>query len=447
VNLKLKFEIFQISFKKLIYSRRKNVIGRVFFVHPLDIDRFYLRQILLYKKGATSFEDLRKINNIQYDSYKDAAVALGIAEDDKEWIECLQEITSKSTNPKMLRELFVMIMLHCAPTNPAELWHKFKDFMCEDILYEFRQAKNDPNLQCDGNIHNIGLSYLDNILNKNGKKLQDIQGMPNYSVDEEFQDIFNQSSLVLEELNYNTNKMIEELNADLPKLNVDQKLIFDSIIKRVTKNQIGNNVFFIDGPGGTGKTFVYKTILNKLRSESKIALAVASSGIAALLLPGGRTAHSRLKIPFCLSEISTCNIKLQSQEAQLLKKAKLILWDECPMMSKQAFEALDRSLRDIMSQVNPNFKTIPFGNKIILFGGDFRQILPVVKKGSESDIVNASFNRSYLWKNINIFKLKTNMRVQRLITDNNSTEATEAQEFSNYLLSIGEGREKTFEFK
>ena len=47
-------------------------------------------------------------------------------------------------------------------------------------------------------------------------------------------------------------------------------------------------VFFIDGPGGTGKTFLYNTLMSKVRSQSKIALGLASSGIAALLLPGGR---------------------------------------------------------------------------------------------------------------------------------------------------------------
>ena len=47
--------------------------------------------------------------------------------------------------------------------------------------------------------------------------------------------------------------------------------------------------------------------------------------------------------------------------------ATLILWDECPMMHSHAFEALDRSLRDIMGQVNPISKDMPFGGKIIVY--------------------------------------------------------------------------------
>ena len=84
-------------------------------------------------------------------------------------------------------------------------------------------------------------------------------------------------------------------------------------------------MFFIDGPGGTGKTYLYNTLLSTVRRNGDIALAVASSGIAALLLVGGRTAHSRLKIPIKLDELAVCNIKKNSNLSELLKITKLIL--------------------------------------------------------------------------------------------------------------------------
>ena len=64
----------------------------------------------------------------------------------------------------------------------------------------------------------------------------------------------------------------------------------------------------MDSPGGSGKTFLYSAILDKIRSTGHIALAVATSGIAALLLDGGCTAHSLFQIPFELHEDSVCNI-------------------------------------------------------------------------------------------------------------------------------------------
>lgn len=62
--------------------------------------------------------------------------------------------------------------------------------------------------------------------------------------------------------------------------------------------------FFVSGHGGTGKTFLWNVIISKIRSADKIVLAIASSGVASLLLPKGRTAHSRFKIPVDINENS-----------------------------------------------------------------------------------------------------------------------------------------------
>lgn len=73
-------------------------------------------------------------------------------------------------------------------------------------------------------------------------------------------------------------------------------------------------IIFLDAPGGTGKTFLLNFILAQIRSESNVALAVASSGIGATLLDGGRTAHSALKLPLSYShnDMPTCNISKRS---------------------------------------------------------------------------------------------------------------------------------------
>jgi hypothetical protein len=110
-------------------------------------------------------------------------------------------------------------------------------------------------------------------------------------------------------------------------------------------------------------------------------LAVASSGIASLLLPGGRTAHSRFKIPIDLHDESTCNITQQMKVAKLVHKVDLIIWDEVLMMHRRAFEAVDRTLHDLMqlddAQANEKF----FGGKTVVLGEGFRQILPIIPKG------------------------------------------------------------------
>lgn len=142
-------------------------------------------------------------------------------------------------------------------------------------------------------------------------------------------------------------------------------------------------------------------------------------------MPGGRTSHSRFKIPIDGNESSVCNIPKQSGTAELLRLAKLIIWDEAPMAKRWAIEALDRSLRDIMSN------DVLFGGKVIVFGGDFRQVLPVVPRGTRVETVNASLVMSYLWPKMQKLKLSKNMRAQH------------DSMFSDFLLRVGNGDEPT----
>jgi len=115
--------------------------------------------------------------------------------------------------------------------------------------------------------------------------------------------------------------------------------------------------------------------LCKLRYENKIALAVATSGIAASLLDGGKTVHSTFKVPLKVDADSTCGIKVNSELGELIRSAELFIWDEAVMAHKHIFSTVDRTFRDLN-----NSKQF-FGNKVMVFGGDFRQILPVVPKG------------------------------------------------------------------
>lgn len=101
-------------------------------------------------------------------------------------------------------------------------------------------------------------------------------------------------------------------------------------------------------------------------------LTVASSGVASLLLPGGRTAHSRFKIPCDLDESSVCDIKRGTMLAELVQQTSLIIWDEALMTNRRAFEAVDRTLRDTEAAHTPAAAALPFGGKVVVLGGDSR---------------------------------------------------------------------------
>uniref|UniRef100_A0A0D3DTE4 ATP-dependent DNA helicase n=1 Tax=Brassica oleracea var. oleracea TaxID=109376 RepID=A0A0D3DTE4_BRAOL len=148
--------------------------------------------------------------------------------------------------------------------------------------------------------------------------------------------------LILDERNYSPELLLQTLDQDCRKMTDEQKKVYDEILSAVDDG-IGG-MFFLDGFGGTGKIFLWKLLSETIRSRGDIVLNVASSGIASLLLQGGRTAHSRFGIPLNPDEFSSCTISHGSDQANLVKESSLIIWDEAPMMSKFCFEALDRSL-------------------------------------------------------------------------------------------------------
>ena len=121
----------------------------------------------------------------------------------------------------------------------------------------------------------------------------------------------------------------------------EQKGIYDQTMHSVD-NQAGE-IFFLDAPGSTGKMFLIILLLASIQSKNDIALTLASSGIATMLLSGERTAHSTLKLPLNmqLKETPMCNISKLSEMGKVLQQCKLIVWDKCTMAHKKPLEALE----------------------------------------------------------------------------------------------------------
>ena len=168
---------------------------------------------------------------------------------------------------------------------------------------------------------------------------------------------------------------------------------------------------------------MYSVLCHHYRSHEKIVLCVASSGIASLLLPGGSTSHSRLRIPLNLHESSQCNINKNSELGDLLHKVTLLIWDEVPMQHRFCFEVVDRMLQDIRSN-NRLFGGLP-----VIMGGDFAQILSVVRRDTRATIVGACIQRSYIWPRLSLLFLRQNMRF--LHNENNREFATWLQDLSH----------------
>jgi len=220
-----------------------------------------------------------------------------------------------------------------------------------------------------------------------------------------------------EQAKYNVTRQVQQLARYIPLLNQHQRSIYDNVIDAIHDPKLVDKTFFVDGLGGAGKTFLYGCLLSKVRSIGDITLSMASSSIAALLLEGSCTAHSRFKIPIAgLCGSSTCYVPLNNPQAALIQVARFIVWDEAPMAHKHVFEVVNRTLQHVLGAVDPALKDILFGGKVVVMGGDFRQLLPMVPWGMKGQIMDANLKRSaILWHNVKVRHLHENMRVQRLL--------------------------------
>ncbi|GJV77693.1 ATP-dependent DNA helicase PIF1 [Tanacetum coccineum] len=277
-------------------------------------------------RGRTSHEDIRTVNGILYPSYKEACYALGLLDDDKEYVEAIEE-ASKWASAASLRSLFVWMLLSNTLSKPDFVWTVTWKYLSDDVLYKQRIILKKPDLQLEPEV------------------------------------VKNLALLIHDELAYDKDLLKVEHDKLLKCLTDEQKTVYESVMSAV-KWVMEACFFYMD----------------------------------------------------------------------------MVELDEAPMIHKHCFEALDRTLRDILRLSDPSNEEKLFGGKVVVFGGDFRQILPVIPKGSRHDIVNASLNSSYLWDHCRVLKLTVNMRLQ---VGSLNSDLDEIKEFGEWILKIGNGTEST----
>ncbi|GMF18653.1 unnamed protein product [Phytophthora fragariaefolia] len=331
--------------------------------------------------------------------------------------------------PYQLRQLFTTILVYSQVVEVRQLWERFYDEFSQDFAHRYRvllgQEKEDM-------IKFKPLKSLNDLLHISGDAVADFDLPQLHDFPALVLDSLMRNNLIRRELEGYDQNPLQAIIDQEDQLNEGQRAIFDEIIQAANDPDQDNKLFFIDGPGGTAKSTLVRHILAKVRLAGKIAIPVASNGIASLLLMGGRTAHSTFKIPLKLTNKSTCAIYKQSHLKRLIQGASLVIWDEAPMPHRHAFEAVDRTLRDIMDNDQE-----PFEGKVFVLSGDFRQILPVIVRGTPAETIDARLKSSTLWEHFKQLHLTENMRVRS--AGNNSTVA-ELAAFSKFLLQVREGR-------
>ena len=238
--------------------------------------------LLYHVGGPTCWEDLRTVNGEVCETFQEACIKLGLFEDDSEIEKCLTEAATVKF-PKQFRHLYVTLMVQSMAANPRHLYEKFKAELSEDFMKKERISALIEGDAKSEDVINSALLELNELFEAAGKDMVNDFGLP-----EPVNRPQNKIDRVEQEELYEdiSEQLTEEAENSISKLNGEQKLVFDTV-KNALDSENGG-VFAIDAPGGTGKTFVLTTLLNYVRGKGDIGFAMATSGIAATLLPGRR---------------------------------------------------------------------------------------------------------------------------------------------------------------
>ncbi len=394
-----------------------DTIGRIPIISlsASQSEKYFLRMLFYHRSGATSYADLRTVNGVELPTFQAACLKLGILDDDTEIDKVLEEAASVRFGPQ-LREVFATLLIWVKPADPRSFWEKHKAVLSEDLLHR------DGVHELSENVLNEVLLEIEEHLQRNGCELE------NFNLPKPDQSLMKGRlpKEIEEETNYDVNTLKQIVHENVPKFNEEQRQVYQRVMSSIEQDK--GEIIALDAPGGTGKTFLISTLLAKVRSEREVGLGTATSGVAATLIMNGRTIHSRCKVPIeGLNENSFCNISKRDSTAELIRRCKLLIMDEDTMAHKHVFEAVDRTFRDIRGDDRP------FGGTTTVPSGNWYQILPVVKRGSKADVIDACFKSSKLWDQAVVMKLTKNMRLKR--------DGRQAEEFAEKLLAIGEGRE------
>ena len=224
-------------------------VGRIVSANPAEGERYFLRVLLNHVPGSKSFEDLKTVDGVLCDTFREAAERKGLIEADNTLDECLTE-SEQFAMPASLRRLFATILVFCEPGDVRGLWDRHLEAMSDD----YRRHHT-----CPKAVEQMVLLDIRGMLQSMGK---DIESLPLPKIDKTHDNTRGEFREVIEE----TNIKVDEEDASLATLlNPEQRLAYDEILKAVDGGNGG--VFFVDGPGGTGKTYLYRALLARDRKS------------------------------------------------------------------------------------------------------------------------------------------------------------------------------------
>ena len=374
-------------------------VGRLYGVSHHNSELFALRLLLGVVKGPTSFEDLATHDGVIHENFRNACYARGLISDDDALVIAMREIVETTVSIDHIRKHFARMLVHSAPTDPRGLFNLFVDDLSE---------RNDGQADVDAALLAIEESMM--AMNRSLTEADFGFVLPSCPTQQmpQRRGLHNSTIAVSESI-----RQRDEL---LPIFSDEQKDAMRDVIASIGNEQMCN-VFAVLASAGCGKTVFANGLASYLRAQGRTVVCVAASALAAMLLLGGATAHSTFHIPIPANETSTCNLSYAEREA--LKRVDLIIYDECSMVHADVADTVERTLRDVMRNQRP------FGGKTVVWMGDFKQLLPVVRYGKGQ---NHTIQQCSWWNQATKLSFTTNWR------------AVQNPVYTAFLETVGNGR-------
>jgi len=418
----------------------KKALARVPWVTPHAGELYYLRKLIMHRPARSWAELLDGCA-----TFRESAQKANLTDYDGEVVHVMQEANAMLMTPEEMRQLFVMLMLHSghSPDVFGTAWNTaaVRNALTQDFFpSEARLEAWSDEQQIADMLSLAELQFFFQLNSSREVHFSDY-GLPEppstinevqYIVDHigvhhpSLVRIIAHLGMVIDapdvaqarpfsrvrcpdERNFDREirrhldvmPVLSDLELDelLGSLFEEQRVILDLFTARLSlpvrrryepsQSNLLNHLFFVDAPGGSGKTYLARVLAAAVRKYNKIALVCATTGVASLQFTEGRTAHNL----FCVKPVEDKQVlqgptidsellkiltgptktRSYSSRVRLLLECSVFIWDEFPMSNRMFIEAIDRLLRVVCDKPH-----VSFGGKVFVCLGDFRQVSPVV---------------------------------------------------------------------
>lgn len=137
--------VFKLEQRKWFKRKQRFAVGRIHYVPERIGECYYLRMLLNYVKGATGWESFKKWDNVVYKTFKEACLARGLLDNDKEYITGIKDAIAWGSAHRV-RKMFVMLLYFNSLSDPVNVWEQTWEHLAEDVERKQRRIYKNPGI-------------------------------------------------------------------------------------------------------------------------------------------------------------------------------------------------------------------------------------------------------------------------------------------------------------